>query len=300
MNYHPLTIYLAGKVRSWNDWRLDLIDYDRIEIAVNDDSSVGSDGILPEAILATHHFSGPFPSTAYGHGQLDWERGTFARQEAVVRTCLEGIQRSDLLFVWADAESIYGTLVEIGYAVALGKPVYLATPIELPDHWFAGLLPNVDGWTYHANVKDAMFSAVAKHAKPVVAPKLTNPKNKFVYLLQANDHYKIGVSLSVAERVKQLQTANPHPIQTVHYVEVSDYVGLEAYLHQIMATKRTSGEWFRLDQWEVSAVRQAMDSWNVSRYPSRNPFEDDSPRPLLFPTTRKPSLRDRVRGAVQP
>jgi len=305
MNYHPMTIYLAGKVRK-NDWRHVLVDGLRDAI-VNEDgmSDMLWDGhpVLENAIFGAHHYSGPFPvSDDHGgfhgpstHGVVAYATSPHKEDDdraALVRACLRQIDRADLVVAWVDAESAYGTMVELGYASALKKPMYLSTPIDLPEHWFAGLLPGSDGWHHHDDAASALVSAIALHGQGNAAPKLANPRNKFVYLLKAgDDRYKIGVSLSVADRVKQLQTANPHPIQVIHYVEVSDYLGLEAHLHNVMAQKRMSGEWFRLNDGDVTDVCYFMDIWGKTR---QNVTTLYATKPV------RPSLRDRVRGAVQP
>jgi nucleoside 2-deoxyribosyltransferase len=63
--------------------------------------------------------------------------GDGPRQEQVVTLCQEAIRQSDVVFVWLDQEDAYGTLVELGYAKALQKRVWIAGPAYLPDMWFA-------------------------------------------------------------------------------------------------------------------------------------------------------------------
>jgi hypothetical protein len=59
------------------------------------------------------------------------------RQERVVALCQEAIRQSDVVFAWLDQEDAYGTLVELGYANALQKRVWIAGPASFPDLWFA-------------------------------------------------------------------------------------------------------------------------------------------------------------------
>lgn len=61
----------------------------------------------------------------------------------VARASLEGIEKSTHVFVWLDDLDAFGTLVEIGYARALGKRVHLyywgVMASVLNEHaWFAG------------------------------------------------------------------------------------------------------------------------------------------------------------------
>ncbi|MER5424086.1 DUF559 domain-containing protein [Streptosporangium roseum] len=57
---------------------------------------------------------------------------TYAHEE-----CLAAIQRADIVFAWLDDLTAYGTLVEIGYARALGKKLIVATNGEHEELWFA-------------------------------------------------------------------------------------------------------------------------------------------------------------------
>ena len=59
------------------------------------------------------------------------------RQERVVALCQEAIRQSDVVFAWLDQEDAYGTLVELGYAKALQKQVWIAGPRVFPELWFA-------------------------------------------------------------------------------------------------------------------------------------------------------------------
>lgn len=59
-------------------------------------------------------------------------------QNMVLSNCLAQIQKCDVFYARIDSPTAYGTFAEIGYAYALGKPVYLDirdTGIA-PDLWF--------------------------------------------------------------------------------------------------------------------------------------------------------------------
>lgn len=58
-------------------------------------------------------------------------------QEEVRRQCLAAIRRSNTVFVWLDSLSAYGMLVEVGYAVARGKTIWIAHDgQDYSDLWF--------------------------------------------------------------------------------------------------------------------------------------------------------------------
>jgi hypothetical protein len=63
--------------------------------------------------------------------------GEVTSQEQIHAQCLAAIRRSDVVFVWVDSLSAYGTLVEVGYATALGKTIWLAHDgRDYSDLWF--------------------------------------------------------------------------------------------------------------------------------------------------------------------
>lgn len=132
------SVYLAGKI-SKNDWRHDATDLR---------GAWGSDGSDPDPTWPTGHalmngafeYTGPFfmgcdhgPGT-HGCGE-DHVGVEFAYpapgRAGVLRLCLDAIRRSDIVFVWLDDPTAYGSLVELGYAKALGKEIIVAAP-ELP------------------------------------------------------------------------------------------------------------------------------------------------------------------------
>jgi nucleoside 2-deoxyribosyltransferase len=73
--------------------------------------------------------------------------GGGASRGYVVARCLEWLRRADAVFGWLDDGSAYGTVAELGYAAALGTPIYLGLPgagarwdERLDDLWFAAAL----------------------------------------------------------------------------------------------------------------------------------------------------------------
>ena len=54
----------------------------------------------------------------------------------VSRNCLTSISRASIVFAWLDDLSAYGSFAEMGFAHALGKPIWLAWPKPLSDLWF--------------------------------------------------------------------------------------------------------------------------------------------------------------------
>lgn len=72
-------------------------------------------------------------------GDLEWV-GDNARAR-VFRTCMDSLWIADHVFVWLTDRTAFGTLVEIGFAHAMGKPITIAYPHDddslRSDLWFA-------------------------------------------------------------------------------------------------------------------------------------------------------------------
>lgn len=145
-----MKVYLAGKIAK-NDWRGSVVR----EVAsgsadpipdVFQEQPMSFDGFRSRS---QHVCTGPFfircdhgcyhGRTAHGMGAND--RGCYddrVRNDQVVALCLDAIRRSDVVFTWFgdDADGSYGTLFELGYARALGVPVWVAGTQPLADQWF--------------------------------------------------------------------------------------------------------------------------------------------------------------------
>jgi hypothetical protein len=76
-----------------------------------------------------------------------------------------------------------------------------------------------------------------------------------VYLLNAwgTDRYKIGITKGdVEKRVKQLQTGCPDEIVICQVYSCKHYRKLESWMHRVYGPKRIEGEWFVLEDEDVS------------------------------------------------
>jgi hypothetical protein len=76
------------------------------------------------------------------HGLCDPEmdnmgnRQTLIAREDIVRCSLSGIDRADVVLATVTKES-FGTICEVGYAIAKGKPVVFRDPTSIdPELWF--------------------------------------------------------------------------------------------------------------------------------------------------------------------
>jgi hypothetical protein len=78
----------------------------------------------------------------------------------------------------------------------------------------------------------------------------------FVYLIKSGRHYKIGRSVSVGQRERQLAIQLPEKAATVHSIRTDDPVGIEAYWHKRFESKRKNGEWFDLSSADIGAFKR--------------------------------------------
>lgn len=152
--YKFKSVYLAGKIGR-NDWRHTIVEgLGEIVVSEREDSWP----ILDNVIFDCLDYTGPYFSSG-GHGAAHGEdsHGVFAnlgdydnhgclvdypRREWTVNCCKEAISQTDLVFAWIDDASCYGTLVELGYAKALNKLIWIAGPTRYHDLWFGYEMAN--------------------------------------------------------------------------------------------------------------------------------------------------------------
>jgi hypothetical protein len=167
-----MKIYLAGKIAK-GDWRHDVVAGLR---HANSYFDAGTDEwpILENAILRRHDYTGPFfvgcdHGCYHGkdtHGYKGGCCGPECDDVKVSRLCRKALDVSDVVFAWIDAPDAYGTIFEIGYAIAKGTNVYLGISSALKnrsDLWFIAesLLYNSDilcNVVYKKDAKEALES----------------------------------------------------------------------------------------------------------------------------------------------
>lgn len=142
-------VYLAGKIGK-NDWRhtifKDLRNYD-----------IGSAYYEIEPVDGFMYYGPFFIGCDHGcyHGNgthglgVDNRRGCgcgsakIYKPYEVVEICEKLISEADIMFSWIDSSTAYGTIVEIGMARAMKKPIFIVCDQELKgmkfirDMWFA-------------------------------------------------------------------------------------------------------------------------------------------------------------------
>jgi hypothetical protein len=161
-------VYLAGKITG-DDWRKEILEgWNWLEV----DAAGGDWGVFPRALTAAYgaklSYTGPwwcdfdgmwsghasassmgFPHACGGdlcvvHGETidevdPYSQSTIEKQQAVSDCVANGVAAADLIFAWLNSDDAFGTLFEIGLAVACRKPCVVASPssFERANTWLA-------------------------------------------------------------------------------------------------------------------------------------------------------------------
>lgn len=90
--------------------------------------------------------------------------------------------------------------------------------------------------------------------------KLKN-KEKYVYVLNCDGNYKIGISENVKKRIKQIQIGNSAYINEImsYKFEASIASFIENYFHKHFTDKNVNSEWFELQEKEIDYIRERLD-----------------------------------------
>ena len=107
------------------------------------------------------------------------------------------------------------------------------------------------GWT-RRTIRDRAKSAIVHDlSKPTLVPT-----HGFVYLFRSSSLYKIGKTVDVEGRKKEVERDIGEPVEVVHVFASNDYSRAEAQLHLQFDNKRRHGEWFDLSTFDVEAISQ--------------------------------------------
>lgn len=79
---------------------------------------------------------------------------------------------------------------------------------------------------------------------------------QYLYLIQCQQFFKIGIANDVEGRLAQLSTGNPFELKVLAVYGFSNAESVERSLHQRFANTRARGEWFSLDDRDLLDVEQ--------------------------------------------
>ena len=163
-------IYLAGKITN-APWRNQLTMFPAFHYEPDVVTYVLKHRCWPiyqEYLLGGHDCTGPYyidldpdpPVEADYLNQLELYRRT-----SLFDLCRKALVQSEVIFAWIDRDDIHGTLIELGFAHALGKPIFIAGPQRIKSLWM--MYEMADHTLFeHQSVKDA-FAAFLHCYAPI-------------------------------------------------------------------------------------------------------------------------------------
>jgi hypothetical protein len=77
----------------------------------------------------------------------------------------------------------------------------------------------------------------------------------YVYVIRSGDYCKIGKSVDVLRRLKEISTSTPVAPEIVHTIPTNRMVRAENTIHAKFASKRARNEWFNLDDSDIAEVK---------------------------------------------
>lgn len=164
-----------------------------------------------------------------------------------------------------DSDALFGRLAEI--VRELGKvPTYSElllrrrTDQTAPNpktlrHHFGGQEGLIVALRRFCQGEQQLFDVLSILPEPQSSAPVAEQKSEegWVYLLKSGNHYKVGRSDQLEDRVKRISIALPEATTLVHSIKTDDPPGIEAYWHRRFAARRANGEWFKLAPADVAA-----------------------------------------------
>ena len=105
-----------------------------------------------------------------------------------------------------------------------------------------------------------LYPEAASLEKAVPAkPRTKAPIPGLVYLLQAGQHFKIGMTINLDKRLTQIKLQLPFPVTLIHTIQAAHPVQAESHWHRRFASLRLNGEWFALGPTEVNEFKSVSE-----------------------------------------
>ena len=145
----PLKIFCAGKVGGHihnADWRYELLADDEDFFFDSQREYTRNPVNTQLNMIFGCKYTGPFSYDGLGgHGSGNpnvFDNHGDEHPDFVVADCQKRIRSSDVVFAWIGSTDCYGTLVELGYAAAYNKPIWIGSPpnnsgLMGGDLWYA-------------------------------------------------------------------------------------------------------------------------------------------------------------------
>lgn len=86
--------------------------------------------------------------------------------------------------------------------------------------------------------------------------KKLNTTIGYIYIIRSGEFFKIGRSNDFDRRLREIKTKLPEECELIHVIETDDPEGIEVYWHNRFKNHRAKGEWFKLSNDDVKALRK--------------------------------------------
>lgn len=192
---------------------------------------------------------------------VHWSRWNELVREAGIETNqkTEKLPRDFMLKKYADAVRNFGRI-----PVASELRMYSRTVEGVPNEKTftrefggkQGLVTALSQWVREQQDYADIVPLIPEMIAEEPATPIDDLPEGSVYLLRSGQHFKIGRSDQLEQRVKQITISLPEKVTLEHTIRTDDPPGIEAYWHRRFAEKRANGEWFRLSPADVRAFKR--------------------------------------------
>jgi len=86
-------------------------------------------------------------------------------------------------------------------------------------------------------------------------------RHGYVYIVECDWKYKIGVARDVRQRIREMQTGNPNPLVLKDAVIADRAQALEQILHGFFEEHRNTGEWHDINADQLADVVRRFKNW---------------------------------------
>lgn len=93
-------------------------------------------------------------------------------------------------------------------------------------------------------------------AAGILADLARDPGHVYIMVSDDGAYYKIGKSISPPRRLKEVSPKMPFGVTLLCAIKTDDMCKLEKTLHRRFKAKRCKGEWFKLTQGDLDAIKR--------------------------------------------